>query len=122
MNREFVAGDRIVTGDRLWYLSYVYYNRTPARPLLYAPPLADGRSTRPNDYGFGTLIEDGGRGVYLDSLATLPQGTCRVWLVMSRVDSDEFPVIPPTWRRMAGQGGGDAQAVLYQICQPCAGH
>ncbi len=122
VNREFVAGDRIVTGDMLWYLSYVYYNRTPARPLLYTPPLADGRSTRPNDYGFGSLIEDGGRGVYLDSLATLPQGTGRVWLVMSRVDPDEFPVIPPTWRRMAGQGGGDAQAVLYQICQPCAGH
>lgn len=121
VNREFVAGDRIVTGDMLWYLSYVYYNRTPAQPLLFTPPLADGSATRPNDYGFGTLIEDGGRQVYLDSLAALPQGTGRVWLVMSRVAPDEFPVIPATWRRMAEQGGGDAQAVLYQICQPCAG-
>jgi len=35
VNQHFVAGDRIVTSDMLWYLSYVYYNRTDAKPLLY---------------------------------------------------------------------------------------
>lgn len=32
VNQHFVPGDQIVTGDMLWYLVYVYYNRTePSR-------------------------------------------------------------------------------------------
>jgi hypothetical protein len=35
VNQHFVAGDRIVTSDMLWYLSYICYNRTDVKPLLY---------------------------------------------------------------------------------------
>ena len=37
INQHYVAGDRIVISDMLWYMSYGYYNRTDSDPLQYTP-------------------------------------------------------------------------------------
>lgn len=117
VNQHAVAGDRVVLGDMFWYLTYGYYDRAGVQMLLFTPPSADGTSTRPNEYGFGTLI-DQQAGVYLDSLELLPEGNGRAWLVMSREAPDEFPSIPGAWREVARHAGGDTQAVLYDTCHP----
>jgi len=62
VNRNYQEDDRIVISDMLWYLPYVYYDETDAQLQLYTPPTAQGKSTRPKAYGFGTLVDqDGGR-------------------------------------------------------------
>lgn len=115
MNQHTVAGDQVVLGDMFWYLTWGYYDKSATAPRLYTPPAANGASTRPNAYGFGTLIEPDA-GVYLDDLNDLPIGNGRVWLVMSRVAPDEFPLIPKNWRAIDQHAGGDTQAVLYEVC------
>ena len=67
VNQHFQPGDRIVTSDMLWYLSYVYYDRTGAQVRLYTPPAADGRSTRPNAIWFR----------YAGQRRCLPRQPCR---------------------------------------------
>ena len=114
VNQHFQAGDRIVTSDMLWYLSYVYYDRTGAQVRLYTPPAADGRSTRPNDYGFGTLVT---ADVYLDSLAELPVNG-RVWLIGTLDDPQEFLPLPATWRIAGEVHAGGAQARLITFKSP----
>ncbi|MHB2057998.1 glycosyltransferase family 39 protein [Pseudomonas sp. SC3(2021)] len=114
VNQHFQAGDRIVTSDMLWYLSYVYYDRSGARVRLYTPPAADGRSTRPNDYGFGTLVA---ADVYLDSLAELPVNG-RVWLIGTLDDPQEFLPLPATWRIAGEVHAGGAQARLITFKSP----
>ncbi|WP_085656644.1 glycosyltransferase family 39 protein [Pseudomonas sp. B11(2017)] len=110
VNRHYAAGDRIVTSDMLWYLSYVYYNRTDAQVRLFTPPAADGRPTRPNSYGFGTLVSTD---VYLDRLADLPEGSRRVWLIGSLDDPAEFGPLPDGWQRVSEVHAGGAYARLY---------
>ena len=114
INRHFVSGDRIVTSDMLWYLSYVYYNRTDAQVRLYTPPAADGRSTRPNHYGFGTLVSEE---VYLDRLGDLPKGSARVWLIGDLdVDvPDPFRPLPTTWQLRDQTHAGGANARLFSL-------
>jgi hypothetical protein len=112
VNQHFVAGDRIVTSDMLWYLSYVYYNRTDAKPLLYTPPLSGGASSRPNAYGFGTLVT---QDIYLDSLGGLPKGTGRVWLVGTVGVPDEFAPVPAGWQRVDETQAGGANARLFVL-------
>ncbi|WP_273825307.1 glycosyltransferase family 39 protein [Pseudomonas asplenii] len=122
MNQHSQAGDQVVLGDMFWYLTWGYYDRSATAPRLYTPPTAKGESTRPNRYGFGTLIDEKA-GVYLDHLEDLPAGNGRVWLVMSRVAPDEFPSIPTGWRKIDQHAGGDTQAVLYETCHPsCSEH
>lgn len=113
VNQHFLPGDRIVTSDMLWYLSYVYYDRSGAQVRLFTPPTADGRSTQPNEYGFGTLVS---RDVYLDSLAQLP-GHGRVWLVGTFGAAEEFSPLPATWQPGAEIHAGGANARLF-IPQP----
>jgi len=122
MNRHKQAGDQVVLGDMFWYLTWGYYDQSATAPRLYTPPAAKGVSTRPNRYGFGTLIDEKA-GVYLDHLEDLPLGNGRVWLVMSRVAPDEFPSIPTGWRKIDQHAGGDTQAVLYETCHlSCSRH
>ncbi len=68
VNRNYQEGDRIVLSDMMWYLSYVYYDQTDAQLQLYTPPKPDGTPTRPNAYGFGTLVDQDGGRIYLDQL------------------------------------------------------
>ncbi|WP_166217904.1 glycosyltransferase family 39 protein [Pseudomonas atagonensis] len=110
VNQHFVSGDRIVTSDMLWYLSYVYYNRADTEVRLYTPPAADGRSTRPNEYGFGTLVDSA---VYLDHLADLPKTSERVWLIGALDEPDEFAPLPAGWQRTSDVHAGGAYARLY---------
>ncbi|NWA29540.1 glycosyltransferase family 39 protein [Pseudomonas gingeri] len=117
MNQHTVAGDQVVLGDMFWLLTWGYYDKSATAPRLYTPPTAKGVSTRPNSYGFGTLVDENA-GVYLDHLEELPEGNGRVWLVMSRVAPDEFPSIPVNWRKIDQHAGGDTQAVLYEVCHP----
>ena len=114
INHHFVSGDRIVTSDMLWYLSYVYYNRTDAQIRLYTPPAADGRSTRPNHYGFGTLVSDE---VYLDRLADLPKDSSRVWLIgdLDPEVADPFLPLPKTWQLRDQSNAGGAKARLFVL-------
>ncbi|MBK5353189.1 glycosyltransferase family 39 protein [Pseudomonas sp. TH41] len=112
VNQHFVAGDRIVTSDMLWYLSYVYYNRTDAKPLLYTPPLANGASSRPNAYGFGTLVT---QDIYLDSLGSLPKGNGRVWLIGTVDVPDEFAPLPAGWQSVGETHAGGANARLFVL-------
>jgi hypothetical protein len=110
VNLHFQAGDRIVTSDMLWYLSYVYYNRTQTQPLLYTPPRTDGSSSRPNDYGFGTLTTPD---VYLDHLSDLPKGTGRIWLIGTADVPDEFAPLPTQWHIGRQMTAGGVTARLY---------
>lgn len=110
VNQHFQPGDQIVTSDMLWYLSYVYYNRTDAKPLLYTPPHADGTSSRPNDYGFGTLTAPD---EYLDSLGDLPKGTRRIWLISTAEVPDEFAPVPAQWQLGHQVKAGGVLARLY---------
>ncbi|MVV47057.1 hypothetical protein EJA72_02155 [Pseudomonas sp. PB120] len=112
VNRHFVTGDRIVTSDMLWYLSYVYYNRADAKPLLYTPPLATGASSRPNAYGFGTLVT---QDIYLDNLGGLPKGSGRVWLIGTVDVPDEFAPLPAGWQRIDETHAGGANARLFVL-------
>ncbi|NWA06946.1 glycosyltransferase family 39 protein [Pseudomonas gingeri] len=122
MDQHRAVGDQVVLGDMFWYLTWWYYDKSATAPRLYTRPTAQGVSTRPNSYGFGTLVDENA-GVYLDHLEDLPAGNGRVWLVMSRVAPDEFPTIPTGWRKIDQHAGGDTQAVLYETCHPpCSGH
>ncbi|MGE7955738.1 glycosyltransferase family 39 protein [Pseudomonas sp. NPDC089530] len=116
VNQRYVAGDRIVTSDLLWYLSYVYYNRTDAQPLLYTPPTSAGVSTRPNAYGFGTLVEEQADTLYVDRLSALPVGTGRVWLISTADQPDEFAPLPAHWRQSAEFTAGNVKARLLLMC------
>ncbi|MFJ4192950.1 glycosyltransferase family 39 protein [Pseudomonas sp. NPDC089534] len=111
VNRHFAPGDRIVTSDMLWYLSYVYYDRTGAQVRLFTPPAADGRSTRPNEYGFGTLVS---ADVYLDRLTDLPERSQRVWLVGSLDEPPEFDPLPEGWQKTDDMQASGAYARLYR--------
>jgi uncharacterized membrane protein len=110
VNRHFIEGDRIVTSDMMWYLSYIYYNRTDAQIRLYTPPAADGRSTRPNAYGFGTLV---GEEVFLDQLGDVSKGSTRMWLIGTLDEPDEFAALPEGWQRQSDVHAGGAFARLY---------
>ena len=110
VNRHFTEGDRIVTSDMMWYLSYIYYNRTDAQIRLYTPPAADGRSTRPNAYGFGTLV---GEEVFLDQLGDVSKGSTRMWLIGTLDEPDEFAALPEGWQRQSDVHAGGAFARLY---------
>jgi len=115
VNKRYVAGDQIVISDMLWYMSYVYYNRTQATPLLYTPPQADGRSSRPNAFGFGTLIDDEQQRIYLDHLAQLPAPTRRVWLISTADQPDEFAPLPHGWRQLNESVAGGTRARLFVL-------
>ncbi|WDG81069.1 glycosyltransferase family 39 protein [Pseudomonas chlororaphis] len=116
VNQRYLAGDRIVTSDLLWYLSYVYYNRTDAQPLLYTPPTPAGVSTRPNAYGFGTLIDQQADRIYLDRLSALPVGSGRVWLIGTADQPDEFAPLPAHWRKTGEFTAGGVTARLLLMC------
>ena len=116
VNRNYQEDDRIVLSDMMWYLSYVYYDQTDAQLQLYTPPKPDGTSTRPNAYGFGTLVDQDGGRIYLDRLAALPVQTRRVWLISSNEAPDEFAPLPNGWRELIRQDGGGARARLFVLC------
>jgi uncharacterized membrane protein len=113
VNQHYVTGDRIVISDMLWYMPYVYYNRTDALPQLYTPPRADGSSTRPNAYGFGTLVNGDADRIYLDSLGQLPRGTGRVWLISTADQPDEFAPLPQGWQKISETEAGNNRARLF---------
>ena len=116
VNRNYQEGDRIVLSDMMWYLSYVYYDQTDAQLQLYTPPKPDGTATRPNAYGFGTLVDQDGGRIYLDRLSALPAQTRRVWLISSNEAPDEFAPLPNSWHELSRQDGGGARARLFVLC------
>jgi len=123
VNRNYQEDDRIVISDMLWYLPYVYYDETDAQLQLFTPPTAAGKSTRPNAYGFGTLVDQDGGRIYLDHLSALPAQTQRVWLISSTEVPDEFAPLPAGWRQLSQQDGGGARARLFVVCNvPAAAH
>lgn len=115
VNQHYAASDRIVVSDLFWYFSYVYYNRTGSEPLLYTPKLANGTSGRPNNYGFGTLVDQHADKIYLDSLDALPAGSARVWLISNSEPPDDFSSIPDNWTKVTELKVGDTKARLYSI-------
>ena len=117
VNRNYQEDDRIVLSDMMWYLSYVYYDQTDAQLQLYTPPKPDGTPTRPNAYGFGTLVDQDGGRIYLDRLSALPAETRRVWLISSNEMPDDFAPIPDGWRQVLQQDGGGARARLFVLCR-----
>nr|WP_282442950.1 glycosyltransferase family 39 protein [Pseudomonas sp. NCIMB 10586] len=117
VNRNYQEDDRIVLSDMMWYLSYVYYDQTDAQLQLYTPPKPDGTSTRPNAYGFGTLVDQDGGRIYLDRLSALPATTRRVWLISSNEAPDDFAPLPEGWRELSRQDGGGARARLFVLCK-----
>ena len=116
VNRNYQEDDRIVLSDMMWYLSYVYYDQTDAQLQLYTPPKPDGTPTRPNAYGFGTLVDQDGGRIYLDHLSALPADTRRVWLISSNEAPDDFAPLPEGWRELSRQDGGGARARLFVLC------
>lgn len=116
VNRNYQEDDRIVLSDMMWYLSYVYYDQTDAQLQLYTPPKPDGTPTRPNAYGFGTLVDQDGGRIYLDRLSALPVDTRRVWLISSNEAPDDFAPLPQGWRELSRQDGGGARARLFVLC------
>ncbi|SEN44365.1 Uncharacterized membrane protein [Pseudomonas sp. ok272] len=118
VNQHYTPGDQIVISDMLWYMPYVYYNRTDATPLLYTPPNANGSSSRPNAYGFGTLVDADGPAVYLDQLAQLPVGNHRVWLISTADQPDEFAPLPGNWQPVSDMAAGNNRARLFMVGTP----
>lgn len=116
VNRNYQKDDRIVVSNMLWYLSYLYYDETDSQLQLFTPPTATGKSTRPNTYGFGTLLHQNGARIYLDRLSALPANTRRVWLIGSNSALDEFVPLPDGWRQLTQQNGGGARARLFVLC------
>jgi len=116
VNQQFKPGDRIVVSDLFWYFSFVYYNKTGFQPMLYTPPLEDGTSGRPNDYGFGTLVNGHGTSIYVDRLSDMPPGPGRIWLISSKLQPDDFSAIPMDWRKAQDLAVDDTQARLYLTC------
>ncbi|MBF6028416.1 glycosyltransferase family 39 protein [Pseudomonas sp. P115] len=116
VNRHYQEDDRIVLSDMMWYLSYVYYDQTDAQLQLYTPPKPDGTPTRPNAYGFGTLVDQDGGRIYLDHLSAIPAETRRVWLISSIEAPDEFAPLPEGWRELSRLDGGGARARLFVLC------
>jgi len=118
VNENYRANDRIVVSDLFWYFSYVYYNKTGSVPLLYTPPLANGASGRPGNYGFGTLVNNDADKIYLDSLEKLPVSQTRVWLISNSAPPDDFASIPNNWNKVTLLKVGDTQVRLYSISAP----
>lgn len=118
VNENYRANDRIVVSDLFWYFSYVYYNKTGSVPLLYTPPLANGASGRPGNYGFGTLVNNDADKIYLDSLDKLPVSQSRVWLISNSEPPDDFASIPNNWNKVSRLKVGDTQVRLYTINAP----
>ncbi|KAF1012091.1 MAG: hypothetical protein GAK32_00392 [Pseudomonas fluorescens] len=116
VNRNYQEDDRIVISDMLWYLPYVYYDESDAQLQLFTPPKADGTSTRPNAYGFGTLVDQDGGRIYLDRLSALPKDLRRVWLISASDGPDDFAPLPQGWRQLSQQDGGGARARLFAVC------
>lgn len=116
VNQQFLPGDRIIVSDLFWYFSYVYYNKTPAQPMLYTPPTPDGVSGRPTAYGFGTLVNEDGAKIYVDHLADLPATSGRIWLISSSVQPDDFAPIPSGWHKTQDLTIDDTQVRLYLSC------
>ena len=116
VNQQFKPGDRIVVSDLFWYFSFVYYNKTGFQPLLYTPPQDDGTSGRPNDYGFGTLVNAHGQKIYVDHLGDLPPAPGRIWLISSKLQPDDFSPIPVAWHKAQDLAVDDTQARLYLTC------
>lgn len=116
VNNGYQEDDRIVISDMLWYLPYVYYDETDAQLQLFTPPKADGTSTRPNAYGFGTLVDQDGGRIYLDRLSALPAGIRRVWLISAADGPDEFAPLPQGWQPLGQHDGGGARARLFVVC------
>ena len=121
VNRNDQEDDRIVISDMLWYLPYVYYDETDAQLQLFTPPTAAGKSTRPNAYGFGTLVDQDGGPIYLDPLSALPAEIPRVWLTRGPEPPDDFAPLPAGWRQLSQQDGGGARARLFVLCNVPAG-
>ena len=121
VNRNYQEDDRIVISDMLWYLPYVYYDETDAQLQLFTPPTAAGKSTRPNAYGFGTLVDQDGGRIYLDRLSALPAEIQRVWLISAADGPDDFAPLPAGWRQLSQQDGGGARARLFVLCNAPAG-
>jgi uncharacterized membrane protein len=115
VNDKYVANDRIVVSDLFWYFSYVYYNKTGSVPLLYTPPQANGASGQPNNYGFGTLVDNDANKIYLDSLEKLSVGPTRVWLISNSEPPDDFSSIPDNWTKVSTLKVGDTQVRLYAV-------
>ncbi|KAF1031210.1 MAG: hypothetical protein GAK37_00891 [Pseudomonas sp.] len=116
VNHNYQEDDRIVISDMLWYLPYVYYDESDAQLQLFTPPKADGTSTRPNAYGFGTLVDQDGGRIYLDRLSALPADIRRVWLISATDGPDEFAPLPAGWHQLSQQDGGGARARLFVVC------
>ncbi|MCY1308631.1 hypothetical protein D9M70_586530 [compost metagenome] len=72
--------------------------------------MPNGVSSRPNAYGFGTLVT---RDTYLDSLDSLPKGSGRVWLIGTVDAPDEFAPLPAGWQRVGETQAGGANARLF---------
>jgi len=113
INQHYEPGDQVVISDLLWYMPYVYYDRTVVQPRLFTPPLANGTSSRPNAYGFGTLVEEAADKIYLDRLTDLPPGTSRVWLFSTADQPDEFAPLPQGWQKVSEKVAGNARARLF---------
>ncbi|MGE8179372.1 glycosyltransferase family 39 protein [Pseudomonas fluorescens] len=118
INQHYELGDQVVISDLLWYMPYVYYDRTVVQPRLFTPPLANGASSRPNAYGFGTLVEEAADKIYLDRLTDLPPETHRVWLFSTADQPDEFAPLPTDWQKISEKVAGNARARLFVINSP----
>lgn len=118
VNKSYAPGDSIVVNDLFWYFSVVYYNKTGALVQLYTPPLADGSSSRPNNYGFGTLVEADTQSIYVDDLKQLGGQSKRVWLISSTDPVDDVASFPANWKVKSKFDIGDVQVRAFTIDNP----
>ena len=112
----FRRNDVTITPLRDLQLSTGVLGTLIRQPMLYTPPIADGASGRPNDYGFGTLVNADAARIYIDHLTDLPSQTARVWLISSSVQPDDFSSIPARWNKAQDITVDDTQARLYLTC------
>jgi hypothetical protein len=105
LNKNFIPGDRIISGELYTYFDGSYYNRTGSEILLYTG------GGRPNGFGESGLIYN--RGIYIDSYDELKPG--RVWVIGKTGEHDYYKNIPSNWRLINTYSGGYSELRLYQI-------
>lgn len=114
INANYMRGDQIVVLNLFYYPAFDYYNRSPIRPLFYAPfaPAGAPKSCQaPRHFSapYGAGLED----VQIARLDQVPAGTVRVWLVDHGDDANVGLEIPCHWQLRKTLTTGDNRLRLF---------
>lgn len=116
INANYIRGDQIVVLNLFYYPGFDYYNRSPVRPLFYAPLAPENapktcQAPRHFSAPYGAGLED----VQIIRLDKVPSGTLRVWLVDHDDDANVGLEIPCHWQLRGTLTTGDNRLRLFDV-------